>query len=53
MLIRDYSSLTRLFSEQDRHVPDYSTAKRLAHVLGLSVTFLYAEDDDLAEVIRV
>lgn len=37
--------------EKNKHVPDYSTAKRLAHVLGVPVTFLYAEDDDLAELI--
>ncbi len=39
--------------EQDKHVPDYSTAKRLAKVLGVSVTYLYADEDGLAEFIAL
>ena len=37
--------------ENDKHVPDYKTAKRLADSLDIPVTYLYAEDDDLAELI--
>ena len=37
--------------EQDKHVPDYSTAKRLADSLDIPVTYLYADDDELAELI--
>lgn len=37
--------------ERDTHVPDFATAKRLARVLEVPVTFLYAEDDEMAEVI--
>jgi transcriptional regulator with XRE-family HTH domain len=39
--------------EQDKHVPDFSIAKRLAKVLGISVTYLYTEDDQLADIIRI
>ncbi len=37
--------------EKDKHVPDFLTAKRLAGVLDIPVTFLYAENDELAELI--
>ena len=37
--------------ENDKHVPDYSTAKRLADSLDIPVTYLYADDDELAELI--
>jgi len=37
--------------ERDRHVPDFSVAKRLARALGVPVTYLYAEDDQVAELI--
>ena len=39
--------------ERDKHVPDFSTARRLADKLEIPVTYLYAENDDLAELIRV
>lgn len=37
--------------ERDKHVPDFSTATRLAQVLSIPVTYFYAEDDDIAELI--
>ena len=37
--------------ERDKHVPDYATSIRLAKALEVPVTFLYADDDDLAEMI--
>lgn len=33
------------------HMPDYLTAQNLAKVLGISVAFFYAPEDDLAELI--
>ena len=39
--------------ERDKHVPDFSTAKRLSSQLGIPVTFLYAEDEKLADMIRI
>lgn len=33
------------------HMPDYLTAQNLAKVLGVSTAFLYAPEEDLAEVI--
>lgn len=37
--------------ERGKHTPDYATTMRLAKVLGVPTPYLYAEDDDLAEVI--
>lgn len=37
--------------ERGKHVPDFSTAARLAQVLSIPVTYFYAEDDDTAELI--
>ena len=37
--------------ERNKHVPDFRTAQRLAETLDIPVTFLYADDDDLAELI--
>ena len=34
------------------HQPDLQTLQRLAAVLGLPVAYFYAEDDELARVIR-
>lgn len=33
------------------HKPDYLTAQKLANVLGISAAFLYAPEDDIAELI--
>lgn len=37
--------------ERGKHTPDYSTAERLAKVLGCPTAYLYAREDDLAELI--
>lgn len=37
--------------ETGKHVPDYKTAKRMADALNIPVTYLYAEDDDMAALI--
>lgn len=39
--------------ERGKHTPDFLTAQRLAKVLGVPVPFLYAEDDDIAEIIML
>lgn len=50
--IDEFSSSARINQyERDKHVPDYLTATRLARVLGVPVTYLYAEDDELADCI--
>jgi transcriptional regulator with XRE-family HTH domain len=38
--------------ERAVHNCDIETAQRIASVLGVSVAYLYAETDDLAELIR-
>ena len=37
--------------ERGKHVPDFATTARLAQVLSIPVTYLYADDDELAELI--
>ena len=37
--------------ERGKHTPDYATTKRLATVLGVPTPYLYAEEEDLAEII--
>ena len=37
--------------ERGKHVPDFATAARLAQVLLIPVTYLYADNDELAELI--
>lgn len=39
--------------EIGRHTPDYSTLQRIARVLRLPVAYFYAEEDDMAELIKV
>ena len=39
--------------EMGRHTPDYSTLKRIARVLRLPVAYFYAEEDEMAEFIKV
>jgi transcriptional regulator with XRE-family HTH domain len=39
--------------ERAKHTPDYGTAERLTRVLGLPAAFLYAKEDDLAELIAL
>lgn len=38
--------------ELGRHTPDYATLKRIADVLKVPSAYFYAEDDDLAELIK-
>jgi transcriptional regulator with XRE-family HTH domain len=37
--------------ERGKHTPDWLTVERLATVLGVPVAYLYAEDDDVAELL--
>ncbi len=37
--------------ERGKHVPDFATASRLAKALSIPVTYLYADDDELAILI--
>jgi len=37
--------------EQGKHLPDYKTAKRLAAAVDVPVTYLYADDDEMALLI--
>jgi transcriptional regulator with XRE-family HTH domain len=37
--------------EKGKHTPDYATTARLAAALSVPVTYLYADDDILAELI--
>ncbi len=39
--------------ERGKHTPDLLTAERLANVLGVPTPFLYAREDDLAEMIKL
>lgn len=50
--IDEFSASPRINQyESGKHMPDYSTSKRLAKELTVSVTYLYADDDVLAELI--
>jgi transcriptional regulator with XRE-family HTH domain len=50
--IDEFSSSPRINQyERAKHAPDYSTAERLAKVLDVPAAFLYARDDDLAELV--
>lgn len=49
----DFVASTRVNRyETGVHQPDLQTLQRLAAVLGLPVAYFYAEDDDLARLIR-
>lgn len=37
--------------EKGKHMPDSSTVRQLAEVLGVPVAYLFAEDEDLAKLI--
>lgn len=39
--------------ETGKHSPDFLTLKNLAHVLSVPTAFFYAEEDDLAEMIKL
>lgn len=38
--------------ETGKHTPDFLTLKNLAKVLSVPTAFFYAEEDDLAEIIK-
>lgn len=49
----DFVASTRVNRyETGVHEPDLQTLQRLAAVLGLPVAYFYAEDDELAKLIR-
>lgn len=37
--------------ERGKHVPDFTTSRNLAKVLGVPAAYFYADDDNLAELI--
>lgn len=39
--------------ETGKHSPNYSSLKRIAEVLNVPTAYFYAEDDELAELIRL
>jgi len=39
--------------EMEKHVPDYATARLLAKALAVPTAFFYAENDQLAELIKI
>jgi len=50
--IDEFSASPRINQyERGKHVPDFATAKRLAKTLNIPVTYLYADDDNLANLI--
>jgi len=50
--IDEFSSSARINQyERGKHVPDFSIAKRLARALDVPVTYLYADDNELARLI--
>ena len=52
--IDEFSASPRINQyERGRHTPNYATIAKLAGVLTLPVPFFYAQDDDLADLIRL
>ncbi|WP_331864623.1 helix-turn-helix transcriptional regulator, partial [Thiomicrospira sp.] len=50
--IDEFSASARVNQyERGKHVPDYLTARRLSEALEIPVTYLYADENDLAEMI--
>jgi len=50
--IDEFSASPRINQyERGKHVPDFATSKRLAKALSIPVTYLYADDDKLANII--
>lgn len=50
--IDEFSASPRINQyERGKHTPDYRTAERLARVLGCPAAYLYAREDDLANLI--
>ncbi|STX37713.1 helix-turn-helix domain-containing protein [Legionella feeleii] len=52
--IDEFSASPRINQyETGKHSPDYLTLHRIAKVLNIPTAYFYAEEDDLAEVIRL
>ncbi|MCF6188905.1 MAG: helix-turn-helix domain-containing protein [Cocleimonas sp.] len=52
--IDEFSASPRINQyERGKHVPDFATSKRLAKALSIPVTYLYADDDELADLIKL
>jgi transcriptional regulator with XRE-family HTH domain len=52
--IDEFTASTRMNRyEQGVHEPDAETAKRIAVALGVPSAYLFADDEDLAELIRL
>ncbi len=52
--IDEFSASARMNQyEQGKHVPDFLTLKNISRVLRCPVALFYAEDNDLAEMIRI
>lgn len=50
----EFSASSRMnHYEMGRHLPDYSTLKKISKVLKVSPAYFYAEDDILAEIIKL
>lgn len=50
--IDEYSASARINQyERGKHIPDFSTAERLASVLDVPLPYLYTRDDELARLI--
>ena len=50
--IDEFSASPRINQyEKGKHVPDFATAQRLAEVLSIPVTYLYADEDEMAKFI--
>jgi transcriptional regulator with XRE-family HTH domain len=50
--IDEFSASPRINQyESGKHVPDFATVERLAEVLGVPTPFLYARDDQVAELL--
>jgi len=50
--IDEFSASPRINQyERGKHVPDFATSKRLAKALSIPVTYLYADEEKLAEFI--
>ena len=51
--IDEFSASPRMNQyETGKHTPDYATLKKIAKVLKVPTAYFYAEEDDLAKLIR-
>lgn len=51
--IDEFSASARMNQyERGKHEPDLATIRRIARALNVPVAYLFAEDDELAELIR-